>query len=125
MRILIAAFFTIAALSAADATGHWSGTLSATGPNGEQREEPVLLILKQDGAKITGTGGRDVNDRHEVTVGKIDGDRLELEVEAGDRPVRLKLTLQGDELKGDVSRQRGDGSMMTAKISTKRVQDAK
>jgi len=126
MRLLVlAGFLSMGMLCAADVTGHWSGTLESKNPDGEQRQEPILLILKQDGVKVTGTGGRDLNDRHTVTEGRVEGNKVILQVEAGQRPVTLELKLDRDELVGEASRARGDGSKMAAKVSTKRVKDAK
>ena len=122
---LLAAFFAGALVCLADVTGHWSGTFTFTSQDGEQRTADVYLILKQEGGKITGTGGRDLADRHEITSGTIEGDVISIEVEAGPSPVRLKLTVKGEELSGDVSRARSDGSTMTAKVAAKRVKDAK
>ena len=65
-------------LSAADVTGKWSGTIDVR-ENGEQRTVPVLLILKQDGDKITGTAGDNEEDRHPIQKGILDGDNLTIE----------------------------------------------
>ncbi len=120
MKILALAFLSVAVMLA-DVTGNWSGALSMTGPGGETQSQPILLILKQEGAKVTGTGGRDENDRHAVLEGKADNGKIVLEVEAGSSPVRLELALSGDELNGEASRTRGDGSKQTAKVAVKRV----
>jgi hypothetical protein len=120
-RLALSVFLTTVMLSGAEVTGRWSGTFAFTTDDGQKGEAPVLLILKQEGTKVTGTGGRDEADRHEVTVGKIEGDKMTLEVEAGNAPVRLEVTVTGDELTGDVSRTRGDGSKQTAKVTAKRA----
>ena len=41
---------------AADATGRWSGTLTVSSDGGE-RALTAALVLKQDGANLTGTAG--------------------------------------------------------------------
>ena len=88
MKLLaLGVFLGAMVLSAADVTGHWSGTFDFRTPDGGQRQSSVYLILKQDGAKVTGTGGRDLADRHDVTEGKIDGNKIMLEVEAGEQSV--------------------------------------
>lgn len=121
MKSLVLAFFLAAALlGAADVTGQWSGTMTITTPSGEQRQRPILLVLKQDGAKITGTGGPTAEERHDILEGKIDGDKLSLTVEAGDAPIKLELTLAGDELSGDASRERPDGEKQAAKVQARR-----
>ena len=126
MKLLaLGVFLGAMVLSAADVTGHWLGTFDFRTPDGGQRQSSVYLILKQDGTKVIGTGGHDLADRHDVTEGKIDGNKIVLEVEAGSNPFRLELTLEGDQLTGEVTRERGDGSTITAKVSAKRVKDAK
>jgi hypothetical protein len=119
-RLAFSVFLMTMLASAADVTGRWSGTFTFTGGDGQQRQVPVLLILKQEGTKVTGTGGRDDDDRHEIMMAKLDGDKISLEVEAGDAPVRLVLTIKGDELTGEASRDRPDGQKQTAKVSAKR-----
>jgi len=124
LRIL-ALLAAASALCFGNVTGHWSGTFNVTAPSGETREMPVYLILKEDGGKITGSGGRDISDRHDVLNSKVEGGVIQLEVEAGANPIHLKLTLTGDELNGQVERTMGDGSKFTGKVATKRVKDAK
>jgi hypothetical protein len=120
-KLALSVFLMTACLAAAEVTGRWSGTLSITSGDGQSRQEPVLLILKQEGAKVTGTGGRDDADRHQVMEGKIDGDKVILDVEAGSAPIRLELKVTGDDMSGEASRTRGDGSKQTAKIAVKRA----
>jgi hypothetical protein len=119
-KLALAALLMTAWLSAAEVTGRWSGTLSILTGDGQTREEPVLLILRQEGAKVTGTGGRDDADRHQVMEGKLDGDKIVLDVEAGSAPIHLELQVRGDDMIGEASRTRGDGAKQTAKIAVKR-----
>jgi hypothetical protein len=121
MKALALLVFLAGTLFGADVSGHWSGAFTFITGSGEKGEALVLLILKQDGEKITGTGGRDEADRHDIIEGKIAGDKIILEVEAGNSPIRLELTVAGEEMKGDVTRTRGDGSKQTAKALVKRV----
>ena len=65
MRILF--LYTLASavlLTAADATGTWTGTVTAEG-----RDFPARLVLKQEGTALTGTAGADANDRHAIGKG--------------------------------------------------------
>ena len=56
--ILIASALTA---TAADVTGKWDGTFTR-----ENRDQgSALLILKQTGYVVTGTGGENDSDRHE------------------------------------------------------------
>ena len=126
MKLLTLAFFLSAMLlTAGDVTGHWSGNFEMKSSDGETRTPPVYLILKQEGNKVTGTGGRDIEDRHEITKGTIEGNKVVLDVEAGDRDIHLEFTVDGDQLNGEATRARGDGDKQTAKLSAKRISTAK
>ena len=102
-------------LLAADATGKWSGTLTPADREGG----PALLVLKQDGNTITGTAGPDEGERHAIANGRIEDGSLKFEVPQGDGLMKFELKLEGDEIKGDVSRER-NGQKQTAKLSLKR-----
>ncbi len=103
------------ALSAADASGRWRGTLTPEGGN----ESPALVILKQAGEALTGSGGGDEQDRHEITNGRVSGDKVTFEIASGGGGMKFDLTLNGDELSGQVTRERR-GQVQTAKLSLKR-----
>ena len=101
----------------ADVTGKWEGTLSGTRSDGTSVSEPLLLILEQKEKNITGSVGRDESDRHPVTAGTIDGNKIVLTARhaRNDREYRLQLTLENDELKGSV-----ESGGQTAQIQTKK-----
>jgi hypothetical protein len=88
----------------ADVSGKWDGKLISE-RDGTPREEAALLVLVQKGSTITGTVGEDESDRHPITSGTIDGDKVVLIAKnAGNaREYRIELTLTGDELKGTIS----------------------
>ena len=93
----------VAALSAfaGDVSGKYTGTIS----NGD----PVMIILKQDGANLTGSGGPDESQQFPMRNGKVDGDKITFEVVAGeDKVFKLSLTAKGDTLEGEASREGGD-----------------
>lgn len=119
-RVLLGMLLSASLLLGADATGRWNGTAALTRSDGEQRTVPMLLILKQDGTKITGTGGRDDEDRHDVLEGKIEGNVVTVVIEAGDYPIKLTLTINGEELSGDGAKDMPDGQQIKAKVTTKR-----
>jgi hypothetical protein len=48
--------------------GTWSGTLIFKGP--DPAEETLVLVLKQDGATLTGTAGPDADRQYKITKGK-------------------------------------------------------
>ena len=99
---------------AGDLTGTWSGTIELTGPDGD-RTAPVLLILKQSGSEITGSGGGGEDDQHPIKNGKIEGDTLTFEVhqerDDGTRIYKLVLTMAGDKLEGTIQRDETKGKV--------------
>jgi hypothetical protein len=120
---LCLALVALASLPAAadvNVTGNWSGSFTATGPDGQSHDSGAVLILKQEGNKITGTAGPDENEQHPITKGTIDGNKLVLDVDAGEHPFHLELTFAEDRLQGYAS-QIGDSGERRAKLDLKRV----
>jgi hypothetical protein len=116
LSLLLAAAWT---LSGADLTGKWSGTVDLK-QDGEAQTIPVLMIVKQDGAKLTGTAGPE-EEQHPIQNGVVDGDKVTLEVDSGEAIYYLELKVDGDEISGLV-KQGADGEKM--KIAMKRVKEA-
>jgi hypothetical protein len=105
----------------ADVSGKWSGSFDVTGPDGETKADTAFLNLKQDGNKITGTAGPNEEHQFDIKTGKIDGDKIALEVELEDGNVlTFDLALAEEHIKGDVKGQMGD-QKMTAKLDVTRV----
>jgi hypothetical protein len=108
--------------AAADITGNWSGSFNITGPGGETKESGALLVLKQNGSEITGTVGPNEDQRHPIAKGKIEGDKITLEIAEGDDhpAIKFELVLEGDHIKGDASGSH-DGQTMRAKLDVTRA----
>ena len=105
----------------ADVSGKWSGSFDVTGPDGETKADTAFLNLKQEGNKITGTAGPNEKHQFDIKTGKIDGDKIALEVELEDGNVlTFDLALAEEHIKGDVKGQMGD-QKMTAKLDVTRV----
>ena len=105
----------------ADVSGKWSGSFDVTGPDGETKADTAFLNLKQEGGKITGTAGPNEEKQFDIKTGKIDGDKIALEVVMEDGGVlTFDLALAEDHIKGDVKGQMGD-EKMTAKLDVTRV----
>lgn len=105
-----------ASLIAADATGNWTGTLT---PSTGEGPMPARLVLKQDGNKLTGTAGPDAGEQHTIENGKAENGNLTFEVSAAEAVMRFSLRQEGDEIKGDITRELG-GQKETAKLAVKR-----
>ena len=105
-----------ASLMAADASGTWTGTLTR-----DDNPEPgsAYLVLKQEGAKLTGTAGPNVGEQHAIENGKAENGNLTFEVPTGGGVMKFALKQEGDEIKGDLTRER-DGQSQTAKLAVKR-----
>jgi hypothetical protein len=95
MKKFIAMLFVTAVCAlAGDVTGKYSGTIH----NGD----PVLIILKQDGAKLTGSGGPSEDQQFPMRNGKVEGDKITFEVVADENRVfKLSFTAKGDVIEGE------------------------
>jgi hypothetical protein len=94
MKKFIAMLFLAAMCAiAGDVSGKYTGTL----PNGD----PVVIVLKQDGAKLTGSGGPSEDQQFPMRNGKIDGDKITFEVVADEEKVfKLAFTVKGETIEG-------------------------
>jgi hypothetical protein len=118
MNHLLVVAFAAVTLAAADATGTWTGTLTPEG--GDGRTLPAHLVLKQDGDKLTGTAGPDVNEQHPIQNGRAENGSLIFELQTDGGLMKFRVTLAGDEITGDVTRER-DGQTQQAKVAVKRA----
>lgn len=108
-------------LGAIDISGKWTGGFEAQNNEGEKKTEPVLMILKQEGDKLTGSGGPNEGEQHAFQNGKVEGDKVSFEITLGNGgTIYFNLTVTGDEIKGDMKRAR-EGREQTAKLSLKRL----
>jgi hypothetical protein len=108
-------------LFAADATGKWTGTLITSQPDGGKKEGPAHLVLKQEGSVLTGTAGPSADEQHPIENGKSENGNVTFEVAAGESVMKFALKQDGDEIRGDVSRER-EGQKQTATLAVKRAQ---
>jgi len=116
--LLLCCVLAVAA-SAADVSGKWSGTFAPdNGDNGS-----AYLVLKQSGAKITGSGGPDENDQWPGLQGSVEGNKVSFEVKKPDDGTVYKATLvlEGDHLHGDVMFTTADGQSGKAKLDLTRL----
>jgi hypothetical protein len=116
LTLLLLAAWT---LSGADLTGKWSGTVDLK-QDGDVQTIPVVMIVKQDGNKLTGTAGPE-EDQHPIEKGIVDGDKVTLQVDAGDATYFLELKVDGDSLSG-TAKQGPDGEGM--KIALQRAKES-
>jgi hypothetical protein len=72
-----------------------------SGADGQSREGPALLVLKQEGASVTGMAGPDEQRSQPIQNGKADGAKLTFEIQTADKPVVFTLMLDNGHLKGE------------------------
>jgi hypothetical protein len=119
MKSILLLTCMVATLIAADATGSWTGTLTET-TSGQDQPHPAHLVLKQEGAALTGTAGPDADSQRPIAEGKVSDGTLTFSLaDANGTVMKFTLKLEGDEIKGDV-RGEGGGSARTARLSVKR-----
>ena len=117
-RALIAVLLlaAVTALKATEVSGRWTGTLSPA--NGQQ--EAFLLVLQQNGTKLTGTAGANDSDRHPLEEGAIENDRVTFQVAIPNSRLMFDLRVNGDEMNGIMSAKSGERVLDTARVSIKR-----
>lgn len=113
-RFLLMIALAAMSLAAADATGTWTGTLALQGSDDGQTR-PAYLVLKQEGAKLTGSAGPSADQQHPIEEGKVEGDRITLQA----NNMKFDLKLNGDEITGEITRER-DGQTQRATLKVKR-----
>lgn len=122
MSALLVALLVLGLPAAADLSGKWSGTFEARNARGETRIQPVLIILKQNGVKLSGTGGPNEDERHPILNGSVEGEKVTIEVSAGHAKIYFDLKATEAGLAGQMRRVRSDGTTSdTALIVLKRV----
>ena len=105
----------------ADATGTWTGTISIPASGGQDaRTVPAHLVLKQEGAIVTGTAGPDPETPHPIQNGKVEDGTLRFEAVAGEAVMKFVLKQEGDQITGQVSREKEGAPPEVTTISVKR-----
>jgi hypothetical protein len=117
MKFVLLILMLSSALLGADVTGKWSGTFTRTGPDGETKTAPAFLVLKQDGSKLTGSGGPSESEQKPISNGKVDGNRLIFDVVGDNSTISFDVVVEGDQIKGAMKRGEGE----SAKLDVKRV----
>ena len=103
----------------AEVSGKWSGTVDVKRDDGSTNSESVYFAFKQQGDTVTGTAGGP-NEAHPIEKGKVEGNTITFELAPEGRGVfKVKLTVDGDNMTGDVSRDR-NGDVQIFKLSLKR-----
>jgi len=125
MKLSLAFFLTILLVSfasAADLTGHWPGQAELTAPDGTQHSQGAFLDLKQEGTKVTGSGGTEQGESLPLEDVQFDGKNLTFKVTGPDgRIYKSSLALvSSDQLEGKLEFTMEDGTAVAAKLMLKR-----
>ena len=118
MKRILLLLLAAAGMLMADATGTWTGTLTVSTPDGQTRPSPAYLILKQDGATLTGTAGPSAAEQNNIQNGKVENGKLTFELPIGEGTMKFVLEQKGESIEGDVSAE-AQGQKLTAKLSVK------
>jgi hypothetical protein len=116
-RIAVILFLAMNAM-AGDLTGKWSGTFKV---DGADHNVPQLFIFKQEGSKLTGSGGPDSSEQYPIEDGKVEGDQVRFELTTGEWKFTYKLRTGDTKLTGDLElKSINDGR--TAKVSLSKTE---
>jgi len=112
----------VTACADVNVTGKWSGSFLMTSQDGETHEGTALLVLKQEGNEITGTVGPNEEERLTIKTGKIEGNKITLEIrdDEHNRSMKFDLALEGERIKGQAALSGADGEKRSAKIDVSR-----
>jgi hypothetical protein len=87
VKHLLVIALAAATLTAADATGTWTGTLTPS----DGQPGPAHVVLKQEGDKLTGTAGPDASEQHPIQNGRAENGTLTFELQTGDTLMKVTL----------------------------------
>ncbi len=117
MKLVATLFALMLAVSAqaADVSGKWKA--SAPSPDGSAME--IVFNFKVDGNTLTGTVLGPMGESP-ISAGKVDGDTLSFDVDAGDFKIAHKGKLAGDTLKLTVSMGENSFEMTATRVVEKK-----
>ena len=119
--LLLLGVLALCAMTDVNVTGKWSGSFNIAAPNGDLKESTALLVLKQNGTEITGTAGPNEEQQFAIQKGKIEGDKITLEVrDDNSHLIKFDLVFANERIKGDANMS-ADGESRKAKVDVGRM----
>lgn len=108
MKLLVTVLISTLAMFAADLAGTWKGSM-----NTQQGEAEITVTIKP-GGQLTGTvqAGEYISELHDA---KASGDKVSFEMRIGPGVVRYEGTVNGNEIKFDVTGTQGDKYVLICK----------
>jgi len=88
--------------------------------HGESKDSTAILVLKQNGAEITGTVGPTEDEQFTIKSGQIDADKITLEVDEHGHPIKFNLVISADRITGEANMSRENGETAKAKLDVTR-----
>jgi hypothetical protein len=111
----------LAAPADVNLTGKWTGTFNIQASDGTPMEQgEVVMHLTHTGSAITGSIGPSEEEQHPIVQGKMEGDKVTLEIKREQQVIKVDLTLTGERLKGGATLNMEDRTA-TAKIDAGRA----
>jgi hypothetical protein len=105
---------------AADVSGNWSGKVKIELPDGGTQDDTIYLVLKQTDTAITGTAGPSSDQQRPIATGKIEGNKVTLEVPVPNGAFKFAFALDSDRLKGEIV-MAAQGQNIKARMDATRV----
>jgi len=93
MRLLALLLFSVLLAFGADVAGKWKATIQ-----GQDGPRDIVFVFQVSDGKLTGTATGPQGEAP-ITEGKIDGDKINFTVEAGQFKAVMSGTISGDDLK--------------------------
>lgn len=116
-RIIGIILLLVSTAIAADLSGKWSGTFRAAGAD---HDVPQVFLLKQDGSRLTGSGGPDESEQYPIENPRVDDDAVTFELTTGEWKFSYHLKMSGPRLTGDLELKSAD-RRRTAKVVLNKV----
>jgi len=102
-------------------SGKWSGSFNITRDNGESKDSTAILVLKQNGAEITGSVGPTEDEQFTIKTGKIDAGKITFEVDEHGHALKFNLVLADDRITGEANMSGENGETAKAKLDVTRA----
>jgi len=106
---------------AGDVSGTWTGTFSVPGSD---HKEPQYFILKQDGTKLTGSGGPDAVEQYVIANGTVEDGVVTFELTRGEWKFKYDLKTVEQEMTGTLHLKSKEGDTRTARVTLRKTQVA-
>ncbi len=113
---------SMAPAMAASLTGHWSGQIEISAPDGTVQTQAAFLDLKQEGEKVSGSGGSEPGESLPLENVQFDGTTLSFTVTGPDGRVYKSTVSRSsdDQLEGKLDFALEDGTKLSGKMTLKR-----